>query len=145
MGSGRAKDEDLIELAKKELEQLGLCKQRDVFDGCVVRQPKAYPVYDDVSTPKHVEAVREGPRAELPGSAPRRSQRDAPLQQLRSLDDDRHADGGEHRERGPQKFDPWRVNQDAQYIEAGRSGEERLIQSGGRSVPRKVEDAQKSS
>jgi hypothetical protein len=46
---------------------------------------------------------------------------------------------------GTQKFDPWRVNQDAEYIEAGRSGEERLIQSGGRSVPRKVEDAQKSS
>jgi len=39
---------------------------------------------------------------------------------------------------GTKKFDPWRVNQDAEYIEAGRSGEEALIQAGGRSVPKSV-------
>ncbi len=38
----------------------------------------------------------------------------------------------------PAKFDPWRVNQDAVYIEAGTAGEEKLIQSGRRSVPRAV-------
>lgn len=39
-------DRDLIELGKKELEILGLAAPCDVEDGCVVRMPKAYPVYD---------------------------------------------------------------------------------------------------
>jgi protoporphyrinogen oxidase len=38
-------DQDLIELGKKELSQLGLVKPESVFDGCVVRMPKSYPVY----------------------------------------------------------------------------------------------------
>ena len=39
-------DEELIELATKELETLGLAKGAIVEDGTVIRQPKAYPVYD---------------------------------------------------------------------------------------------------
>ncbi len=39
-------DEDLIALAKREVEALGLCQAADVVDGTVVRMPKAYPVYD---------------------------------------------------------------------------------------------------
>ena len=39
-------DEDLRELASKELEQLGLAKATDVIDAAIIRQPKAYPVYD---------------------------------------------------------------------------------------------------
>jgi protoporphyrinogen oxidase len=39
------KDEDLIALGKRELAQLGLVKESDVFDGAVVRMEKAYPVY----------------------------------------------------------------------------------------------------
>jgi protoporphyrinogen oxidase len=39
-------DADLIELAKKELSQLGLADAAKVIDGTVVRQQKAYPVYD---------------------------------------------------------------------------------------------------
>jgi protoporphyrinogen oxidase len=38
-------DEDLIQLATRELERIGLCSAGDVTDGCVVRVPKAYPVY----------------------------------------------------------------------------------------------------
>ena len=41
-------DEDLVELGKKEMETLGLVKSSEVEDGCVVRMPKAYPVYDSV-------------------------------------------------------------------------------------------------
>ena len=40
-------DADLIEPAKNELAKIGLAQAGDVVDGCVVRQPKAYPVYDD--------------------------------------------------------------------------------------------------
>ena len=41
-----ARDADLIELGKKELETIGLAKAADIADGVVVRMPKAYPVYD---------------------------------------------------------------------------------------------------
>jgi protoporphyrinogen oxidase len=39
-------DAELIELGKRELEQLGLACAAEVVDGKVVRMPKAYPVYD---------------------------------------------------------------------------------------------------
>jgi protoporphyrinogen oxidase len=40
-------DHDLIELAGRELQHLNLAKQTDVLDGFIIRQPKAYPVYDE--------------------------------------------------------------------------------------------------
>ena len=39
-------DADLIELAKREIDQIGLARYGDIVDGCVFRVPKAYPVYD---------------------------------------------------------------------------------------------------
>jgi protoporphyrinogen oxidase len=39
-------DEDLEKLAASELEQLGLAKASDVIGSAIIRQPKAYPVYD---------------------------------------------------------------------------------------------------
>jgi len=39
-------DEELIQLATRELEQIGLCRAGEVTDGCVVRVPKAYPIYE---------------------------------------------------------------------------------------------------
>jgi protoporphyrinogen oxidase len=39
-------DADLIALAGQELAQLGLADAADIEDGIVVRQPKAYPIYD---------------------------------------------------------------------------------------------------
>jgi protoporphyrinogen oxidase len=50
-------DEGLIALAKKELAQIGLASEAEVMDGCVVRQKKAYPVYDDAYK-THVDAIR---------------------------------------------------------------------------------------
>jgi protoporphyrinogen oxidase len=41
------KDEDLVELGKRELETLGLVDAGKVEAGYVVRMPKAYPVYDE--------------------------------------------------------------------------------------------------
>jgi len=40
------KDEELIELGKRELELLGLVKSDEVKEGRVARMPKAYPIYD---------------------------------------------------------------------------------------------------
>src|SRR5437762_14318046 len=39
-----SKNEDLIALAQRELIKIGLARDGDVLDGCVVRQKKAYPV-----------------------------------------------------------------------------------------------------
>lgn len=39
-------DEDLVALAKEEVGKLGLVDSEKVVDGCVVRMPKAYPIYD---------------------------------------------------------------------------------------------------
>ena len=39
-------DRDLLELARKELKLLGLAGSANVKNGVVIRQPKAYPVYD---------------------------------------------------------------------------------------------------
>jgi protoporphyrinogen oxidase len=39
-------DAELIELGKRELAQIGLLPPAEVFDGTVIRQRKAYPVYN---------------------------------------------------------------------------------------------------
>jgi protoporphyrinogen oxidase len=51
-------DDALIELARRELIQIGLAKEGDVVDGTVVRQKKAYPVYDDHYA-RHVATIRQ--------------------------------------------------------------------------------------
>jgi len=50
-------DQDLVELAKSELDILGLAESSDVEEGTVVRMPKAYPVYDSIYH-KSLETVR---------------------------------------------------------------------------------------
>ncbi len=52
-------DGDLIALATRELDALGLAPGAAVVDGCVVRVPKAYPVYD-ATYREHVDAIRQG-------------------------------------------------------------------------------------
>lgn len=39
-------DAELIKLAGRELEKIGLAPASSVVDGAIIRQPKAYPVYD---------------------------------------------------------------------------------------------------
>ena len=48
----------LIELAKREIAQLGLAKPEEIEDGTVVRMPKAYPMYDH-GFAKQVATIRE--------------------------------------------------------------------------------------
>jgi len=45
-GLWTSSDADLVALATRELGELGLVDPSKVRDGCVVRMPKAYPVYD---------------------------------------------------------------------------------------------------
>ena len=51
-------DDQLIELASREIETIGLANQADIVDGCVFRVPKAYPVYDS-SYAGYMVAVRQ--------------------------------------------------------------------------------------
>ena len=50
-------DDDLVELATQELEQLGLAKPEQVRRGYVVRVPLAYPMYDE-DYAEHVATIR---------------------------------------------------------------------------------------
>ena len=51
------RDEDLVRLASREVEQLGLAHASDVDWGVVIRQPKAYPVYDTTYR-RHLTTLR---------------------------------------------------------------------------------------
>jgi protoporphyrinogen oxidase len=50
-------DDELIELGRREVEQIGLARHADVEDGCVFRVPKAYPIYD-TDYRGHLEVVQ---------------------------------------------------------------------------------------
>ena len=54
----KAPDDDLIELGKRELHRIGLASYSDVEDGCVVRVPKAYPMYDSYYR-EYLDIVKE--------------------------------------------------------------------------------------
>ena len=56
-GLWQADDAELVALATRELEQLGLGKASLVRDGTVIRMPKAYPIYD-AAYRGHVETIR---------------------------------------------------------------------------------------
>ncbi len=56
-GLWEAHDADLIALASRELEQLGLAPAGLVRDGTVIRMPKAYPIYDGAYR-RHLDALR---------------------------------------------------------------------------------------
>ncbi|MEP7308831.1 MAG: NAD(P)/FAD-dependent oxidoreductase [Acidobacteriota bacterium] len=57
-GLWASRDEDLIQLAWSELRQLGLAREADLVDGCVVRMPKAYPIYDSTYR-QHLDVLRD--------------------------------------------------------------------------------------
>jgi protoporphyrinogen oxidase len=108
-------DSDLVELAKGELLKLGLAAAEDVLDGTVVRQPKAYPVYDEA-----YEANIGTIRAELDARYP-----DLHLVGRNGMHKYNNQDHAmmtamltvENILAGRRVYDVWRVNQDAEYHE----------------------------
>jgi protoporphyrinogen oxidase len=56
-GLWTSSDAELIALASREIEALGLARSDDVVDGTVVRMPKAYPIYDSRYR-EHLDGVR---------------------------------------------------------------------------------------
>ncbi len=119
-GLWASSDADLVALAKKELAKIGLAAAEDVLDGCVVRQPKAYPVYDDHYA-AHVETIRRELEARYPnlhlvgrnGMHKYNNQDHAMMTAMLCA---------ENIVAGRPVYDLWRVNQDAEYHEAGQAG-----------------------
>ena len=62
-------DDDLVELAKAELQTLGLVAAKEVERGYVVRMPKAYPVYDE-GYQDHIKVLRRWIETNTPNVHP---------------------------------------------------------------------------
>jgi protoporphyrinogen oxidase len=62
-------DDDLVELAKREIATLGLADPTRVEAGFVVRMPKAYPVYD-IDYQANVETIRTWLTQNMPNVHP---------------------------------------------------------------------------
>ena len=125
-------DADLVALASRELEQLGICDSADVFDGAVVRQQKAYPVYDDVYQ-ERVGVIRDYLNAHLPnlhlaGRNGMHKYNNQDHSMMTALLVARKIATGS-------SLDPWKVNADAVYHEDVRVGDKDLS---GRQVPERV-------
>lgn len=121
-------DADLIELGKRELEQLNLVKSADVFDGSVVRMEKAYPVYYP-GYAEDVETIRQGlgqiENLQVAGRNGLHKYNNQDHSMMTALLAARNLAG--------EKWDVWKVNTDAEYHEAGESGAEK-----GRLVPSRL-------
>jgi protoporphyrinogen oxidase len=131
-----AKDEELIKLAEQELLQIGLAKAGDVLDGTVVRQKKAYPVYDD-DYAAHVEAVRQEletryPNLHLVGrnGMHKYNNQDHAMMTAMLCVENILAD--------TKLYDLWDVNSDAEYHEAGEAAAEESNGTALRQVPTRV-------
>ncbi len=128
-------DAALIELAKKEVAKVGLAGPEDVVDGCVVRQPKAYPVYDDHYA-DHVATLRKELEANCPGlhlvgrnGMHKYNNQDHAMMTAMLCAENILA--------GRPVYDLWSVNQDAEYHEEGKAGDQAGA-TGLRLVPTRV-------
>jgi protoporphyrinogen oxidase len=123
-------DDALIELGKSEIEKIGIADAADVLDGYVVRQPKAYPVYDNNYTGK-IAAIRRAlsnyPGLHLVGRNGMHKYNNQDHSMMTAMLAAKNIISGEA------LYNLWNVNQDAEYHENG----ERAHQ-GGRQVPMPV-------
>src|SRR6266481_4282937 len=136
-GLWESKDEDLIELAKRELIQIGLSQEGDVVHGTVVRQKKAYPVYDD-DYALHVAAIRQEldtryPNLHLVGrnGMHKYNNQDHAMMTAMLCVENILADA--------KLYDLWQVNADAEYHEQGDEVSDEKNGSGLRLVPTRVD------
>jgi protoporphyrinogen oxidase len=124
-------DEDLLALARREIDSMGLVAAADVVDGCVVRMPKAYPVYDD-DYQKNVAIIRDWLKnlsnIELAGRNGMHKYNNQDHSMMTALLAARNI-------LGLGRFDTWKVNTDAEYHEEAT---EESQADKGRAVPRSV-------
>jgi protoporphyrinogen oxidase len=109
-------DTDILALAKREIVQLGLTAMEDIVDGVVIRQRKAYPVYDS-DYQQHVNTVRaaieaECPNLQLVGRNGMHKYNNQDHSMMTGLLAARNILAGKR------KFDLWAVNEDFHYHES---------------------------
>jgi protoporphyrinogen oxidase len=134
-GLWTAPDAELIALARREIAKIGLVAEADVADGCVVRQHKAYPVYDE-DYREHVATVRRDlehsyPSLHLVGRNGMHKYNNQDHAMMTAMLTARNILAGER------TYDTWQVNEDAEYHEAGAAGAREALASE-RLVPRKA-------
>ena len=119
---------DLIALGKKEIEKIGLTKASAVVDGYVVRQPKAYPVYDQFYKAR-VDSVRDAlanyPGLYLIGRNGMHKYNNQDHSMMTAMLAAKNIIAGK------ELYNLWDVNEDAEYHEGGDRG------ASGRMVPQK--------
>jgi len=135
-GLWSSKDADLIALARRELIQIGLAKEEDIVDGTVVRQKKAYPVYDDEYA-CNVATIRQEledryPNLHLVGrnGMHKYNNQDHAMMTAMLCVENILADS--------RLYDLWHVNGDAEYHEAGPAVSEPTTGPSLRLVPTRV-------
>lgn len=134
-GLWTSSDATLIELAKKEIAQIGLTKPSAVVDGYVVRQPKAYPVYDHMYK-ERVNDVREAlkayPGLYLVGRNGMHKYNNQDHSMMTAMLAAKNIVAGR------EVYDLWDVNEDAEYHEGGERGAE-VERVAERLVPQKIQ------
>ena len=118
-------DEELVALATREMDILGLVDPAKVIGGAVVRQEKAYPVYDETYA-ANVAAMREELEEKHPtlhlvgrnGMHRYNNQDHAMMTAMLTV---------ENILAGRRVYDTWCVNEDAEYHEAGDEGAEKAL------------------
>ena len=132
-GMWTSSNETLIELGKREMEQIGLAKAVDVVHGYVVRQAKAYPVYDK-NYKENVDTIRHEldhyPGLFLVGRNGMHKYNNQDHSMMTAMLAAKNIDAGKN------LYDLWNVNADAIYHEGGERGSE----EGGRLIPARVEN-----
>ncbi|MBB2156027.1 NAD(P)/FAD-dependent oxidoreductase [Gluconacetobacter diazotrophicus] len=135
-----APDDALVRLASAELVKLGLVTAGDIVDGTVVRQPKAYPVYDG-EYQDQVATIRQALDAHCPNLHPvgrngmhkYNNQDHAMMTAMLTV---------RNIMAGRRLYDVWQVNQDAEYHEEGQAGSRQTIDAGRHRTPAAREMAQ---
>ncbi len=124
-------DSELIALGKRELAKLGLVREDEVTDGCVVRMEKAYPVYGpgyDADVAVIREALKPFQNIQPVGRNGMHKYNNQDHSMMTAVLAAKNIDG--------EKFDLWKVNTDAEYHEEAKPGAE---DKSGRLVPQRVE------
>ncbi|PTY05942.1 FAD-dependent oxidoreductase [Opitutaceae bacterium EW11] len=120
-GLWNSPDDELIELGKRELAQLGLARAEQVKDGSVVRIEKAYPVYD----PGYLERVDTIRRVlesaarnlQVVGRNGMHKYNNQDHSMMTALLAAKNLHGG--------RFNLWNVNSDAEYHEEAKESPDR--------------------
>ena len=120
-------DADLIARASREIGVVGLMRPEDVKDACVVRQAKAYPVYDETYR-DNVAAVRDElarlyPTLHLVGRNGMHKYNNQDHAMMTGMLTALNIQAGRR------LYDVWDVNEDAEYGEAGVSGAREALAS----------------